>query len=350
MAALTAANGGAEVALWERNKSLGRKLAITGKGRCNITNMADTKDLVKNMPGNGSFLYSAFTRFSAEDTWDFFEQHGLQLKVERGRRVFPLSDNAHEVVEVLVQALHEAGVKIEYNLRAKELALQNKQILGVYDSPGRLYPADAVIIATGATAKYLGLDDEKKYAGMGVSACATCDGFFYRKKVVAVVGGGDTACEEAVYLAGLAKKVYLIVRKPFLRASKIMQERVMKHENIDVLFEHNAVGLFGENGVEGVHLVKRIGESDEERYDLAIDGFFLAIGHQPNSDIFKAYLDTDETGYIITEGDSPRTKVPGVFAAGDIADPHYRQAITAAGSGCKAALEAERYLSSKCLV
>ncbi len=149
MAALTAANGGAEVALWERNKSLGRKLAITGKGRCNITNMADTKDLVKNMPGNGSFLYSAFTRFSAEDTWDFFEQHGLQLKVERGRRVFPLSDNAHEVVEVLMQALHEAGVKIEYNLRAKELALQNKQIIGVYDSPGRLYPADAVIIATG---------------------------------------------------------------------------------------------------------------------------------------------------------------------------------------------------------
>lgn len=149
MAALTAANGGAEVALWERNKSLGRKLAITGKGRCNITNMADTKDLVKNMPGNGSFLYSAFTRFSAEDTWDFFEQHGLQLKVERGRRVFPLSDNAHEVVEVLVQALHEAGVKIEYNLRAKELALQNKQIIGGYDYPGRLYPADAVIIATG---------------------------------------------------------------------------------------------------------------------------------------------------------------------------------------------------------
>ena len=214
----------------------------------------------------------------------------------------------------------------------------------------KVIETDTLIIATGATAKYLGLDDEKKYAGMGVSACATCDGFFYRKKVVAVVGGGDTACEEAVYLAGLAKKVYLIVRKTCLRASKIMQERVMKHENIDVRFEHNAVGLFGENGVEGVHLVKRIGESDEERYDLAIDGFFLAIGHQPNSDIFKAYLDTDETGYIITEGDSPRTKVPGVFAAGDIADPHYRKAITAAGSGCKAALEAERYLSSKCLV
>ncbi|WP_294633508.1 thioredoxin-disulfide reductase [uncultured Bacteroides sp.] len=214
----------------------------------------------------------------------------------------------------------------------------------------KVIEADTLIIATGATAKYLGLEDEKKYAGVGVSACATCDGFFYRKKVVAVVGGGDTACEEAVYLSGLAKKVYLVVRKPFLRASKIMQERVMNRENIEVLFEHNAVGLFGEGGVEGVHLVKRMGESDEERYDLPIDGFFLAIGHQPNSDIFKAYLDTDENGYIMTEGNSPRTKVPGVFAAGDIADPHYRQAITAAGSGCKAALEAERYLSANNLL
>lgn len=148
---------------------------------------------------------------------------------------------------------------------------------------------------------------------MGVSACATCDGFFYRKKVVAVVGGGDTACEEAVYLAGLASKVYLIVRKPFLRASKIMQERVMNHEKIEVLFEHNAVGLFGDNGVEGVNLVKRWGEPDEERYSLPIDGFFLAIGHQPNTEIFKEYVDTDEVGYIITEGDSPRTKVPGVL-------------------------------------
>lgn len=211
----------------------------------------------------------------------------------------------------------------------------------------KVIEADTVIIATGATAKYLGLEDEKKYAGMGVSACATCDGFFYRKKTVAVVGGGDTACEESIYLAGLASKVYLLVRKPFLRASKIMQERVMNHEKIEVLFEHNAVGLFGENGVEGVHVVKRMGEADEKRYDIAIDGFFLAIGHQPNSDIFKPYLDTDKVGYIITEGNSPCTKVPGVFAAGDVADSHYRQAVTAAGSGCKAAIEAERYLSSK---
>ena len=162
--------------------------------------------------------------------------------------------------------------------------------------------ADTVIISTGATAKYLGLEDEKKYAGMGVSACATCDGFFYRKKTVAVVGGGDTACEEAVYLAGLASKVYLVVRKPFLRASKIMQERVLNHPHITVLFEHNAVGLFGDNGVEGMHVVKRMGEADEERYDVAIDGFFLAIGHKPNSDIFKPWVKTDETGYIITEG------------------------------------------------
>ena len=163
--------------------------------------------------------------------------------------------------------------------------------------------------------------------------------------MVAVVGGGDTACEEAIYLAGLASKVYLIVRKPFLRASKIMQDRVMNHEKIEVLFEHNTLGLFGEKGVEGAHLVKRMGEADEERYDIAIDGFFLAIGHKPNSDIFKPYVETDEVGYILTEGDSPRTKVPGVFAAGDVADSHYRQAITAAGSGCKAAIEAERYLS-----
>lgn len=207
--------------------------------------------------------------------------------------------------------------------------------------------ADTVIIATGASAKYLGLDDEKKYNGMGVSACATCDGFFYRKKTVAVVGGGDTACEDALYLAGLAKKVYLIVRKPFLRASKVMQERVMNAENIEVLFEHNTIGLYGENGVEGAHLVKRRGEADEEKVDIQIDGFFLAIGHKPNSDVFKEWLETDEVGYIKTIDGTPRTEIPGVFVAGDVADPVYRQAITAAASGCKAALEAERYLLNK---
>ena len=209
----------------------------------------------------------------------------------------------------------------------------------------KVIETESLIIATGATAKYLGLEDEKKYAGMGVSACATCDGFFYRKKVVAVVGGGDTACEEALYLSSLAKQVYLIVRKPYLRASKVMQERVLNTPNITVLFEHNTIGLFGEDGVEGAHLVKRMGELDEEKVDIAIDGFFLAIGHTPNSKIFKPWVETDEVGYIKTVPGTPKTRVPGVFAAGDVADPHYRQAITAAGSGCAAAIEAERYLS-----
>lgn len=206
--------------------------------------------------------------------------------------------------------------------------------------------ADTVIIATGASAKYLGLDDEKKYNGQGVSACATCDGFFYRKKTVAVVGGGDTACEEASYLAGLCKKVYMIVRKPYLRASDVMKKRVEENEKIEILYEHNTLGLYGENGVEGAHLVKRKGEADEERYDLPIDGFFLAIGHKPNTDVFKSWLDLDEIGYIKTINGTPRTNIEGVFAAGDCADPTYRQAIVAAGSGCKAALEAERYLAA----
>lgn len=206
--------------------------------------------------------------------------------------------------------------------------------------------ADTVIIATGASAKYLGLDDEKKYNGQGVSACATCDGFFYRKKTVAVVGGGDTACEEASYLAGLCKKVYMIVRKPYLRASDVMKKRVEENEKIEILYEHNTLGLYGENGVEGAHLVKRKGEADEERYDLPIDGFFLAIGHKPNTDVFKPWLNLDEIGYIKTINGTPRTNIDGVFAAGDCADPTYRQAIVAAGSGCKAALEAERYLAA----
>ena len=261
---------------------------------------------------------------------------------------YPEGIGGPELMEDLRKQAERFGADLRYGVATAADLSQSPYKITIDDE--KVVEAETLIIATGATAKYLGLDDEKKYAGMGVSACATCDGFFYRKKTVAVVGGGDTACEEAVYLAGLASKVYLIVRKPFLRASKIMQERVLNHEKIEVLFEHNAVGLFGEEGVEGVHLVKRMGEPDEERYDRAINGFFLAIGHKPNSDIFKPYIDTDETGYILTEGDSPRTKVPGVFAAGDVADPHYRQAITAAASGCKAAIEAERYLSAKGMI
>lgn len=204
--------------------------------------------------------------------------------------------------------------------------------------------ADTVIVATGASAKFLGIKSEEDYKGRGVSACATCDGFFYRKKTVAVVGGGDTACEEANYLSGLCNKVYMIVRKPFLRASEIMQKRVMENPKIEILFEHNTLRLTGETKVEGADLVYRQGTADEKEVHIAIDGFFLAIGHKPNSDLFKEYLETDEIGYIKTLPDTPKTNIPGVFAAGDVADPHYRQAITAAASGCKAAIEAEKFL------
>lgn len=205
--------------------------------------------------------------------------------------------------------------------------------------------ADTVIIATGASAKYLGLEDENKFKGLGVSACATCDGFFYRRKVVAVVGGGDTACEEAAYLSNLASKVYMIVRKDYLRASVIMQERVKNNPKIEILFNTQTEGLFGEEGLEGAHLVKFKGEENEEKFDVAIDGFFLAIGHKPNTDVFKPYLELNNEGYIITKGITSETNIPGVFAAGDVADTRYRQAIVAAGSGCKAAMDAEKYIT-----
>ncbi len=209
---------------------------------------------------------------------------------------------------------------------------------------GNVIVARTVIIATGASARYLGLPDEQKYKGMGVSACATCDGFFYRKRTVAVVGGGDTACEEAVYLASLASQVYLIVRKPFLRASKVMQQRVADTPNIKVLFNCNTEGLYGDDVVEGAHIVENLGTPDERRFDLPIDGFFLAIGHTPNTTLFHNQLDLDAEGYIKVESPSTRTSVPGVFAAGDVSDPFYRQAVNAAGSGCRAAMDAERFL------
>jgi thioredoxin reductase (NADPH) len=201
--------------------------------------------------------------------------------------------------------------------------------------------AETLIIATGATAKYLGLESEIKYRGLGVSACATCDGFFYRKKTVAVVGGGDTACEEATYLAGLCKKVYMIVRRDVLRASEAMQERVRNTENIEILWNCNTQEVLGdEYGVTGARLVRK----DGEVFDIAIDGFFLAIGHHPNSDLFKEWVEVDKEGYIVTDGKTSKTNVPGVFAAGDVQDPLYRQAITAAASGCRAALDAEKFL------
>lgn len=255
---------------------------------------------------------------------------------------YPDGVDANQMMMELRQQAERFGADVRDGI-VTDVDLSRKPYTVTIDNGDRL-TCDTLIIATGASAKYLGLDDEKKYSGQGVSACATCDGFFYRKKVVAVVGGGDTACEEASYLAGLCEKVYMIVRKPFLRASDIMQRRVKENEKIEILFETNTLGLYGENGVEGAHLVYRKGEADEKRYDLPIDGFFLAIGHKPNTDLFRGKLDMDATGYIKVEGDTPRTSAEGVFAAGDCADPTYRQAVVAAGSGCKAALEAERYL------
>ena len=203
--------------------------------------------------------------------------------------------------------------------------------------------AQAVIVATGATARYLGLPSEQKFRGMGVSACATCDGFFYRKKDVAVVGGGDTACEEATYLAGICRKVYMIVRRDVLRASVAMQEKVKATPNIEILWNCNTQEVLGDgSGVTGARRLRK----DGKVFDISIDGFFLAIGHHPNSDFVKGFIDTDENGYIITEGKSTRTNVEGVFAAGDVQDPRFRQAITAAASGCKAALEVEKFLLS----
>ncbi|MBQ6082690.1 MAG: thioredoxin-disulfide reductase [Bacteroidales bacterium] len=201
--------------------------------------------------------------------------------------------------------------------------------------------ADAVIIATGASAKYLGLESERKFRGMGVSACATCDGFFYRKKDVAVVGGGDTACEEATYLAGLCRKVYMIVRRDVLRATEAMQQKVRETENIEILWESQTQEVLGdESGVTGARLVKKSGEI----FDIKIDGFFLAIGHHPNSDVFRQWVETDAAGYIVVKDGTSATSCPGVFAAGDVCDPRYRQAVVAAGSGCKAAMDAEKYL------
>ena len=209
------------------------------------------------------------------------------------------------------------------------------------------FTADAAIISTGASARYLGLPDEQKYMGMGVSACATCDGFFYRKRTVAVVGGGDTAAEEALYLDGLASKVYLIVRRDRLRASKVMQQRVFDNPKIEILFNTNTVGLFGNEVLEGAHLVANKGTENENYYDIAIDGFFLAIGHKPNTEIFAGQIELDEQGYVKVDAPSTRTNIEGVFAAGDVADPTYRQAISAAGTGCRAALDLERYLIEK---
>ena len=251
--------------------------------------------------------------------------------------------DANELMAAMRKQAVNLGADVRRGIVTKADLSQKPFKLGIDD--GSEIEADAVIIATGASAKYLGLPSERKFRGMGVSACATCDGFFYRKKVVAVVGGGDTACAEAVYLSGLCKKVYMIVRRDAFRASKASQQQVFDRENIEVLWNCNTREVLGdENGVNGVRLYNN---KEDREFDLAIDGFFLGIGHHPNSDLFKEWVEVDELGYIKTQAPSTRTNVPGVFAAGDVQDPHYRQAINAAASGCRAALDAEKYLLSE---
>jgi len=256
---------------------------------------------------------------------------------------YPDGVTGPEMMDDLKRQAERFGAEIRFGI-ASEADFSKRPLKVIFDDH-KVIEADTVIIATGATAKYLGIEAELKYAGMGVSACATCDGFFYRGKDVAVVGGGDTAAEEATYLSGLCNKVYLIVRRDVLRASKAMQDKVMNTRNIEILWEHQTIDLFGENGVEGATLVKKKGTPSEEIVKIKIDGFFLAIGHTPNSEIFKHFIETDPAGYIKTVPGTSKTNVQGVFAAGDVQDPHYRKAVTAAGSGCIAAIDAERYLS-----
>lgn len=255
---------------------------------------------------------------------------------------YPEGVNGTEMVKQFRSQAERFGADIRLGV-VTDVDLTKRPFKITLDNGDRIL-AGSVIVATGASARYLGLPDEQKYMGMGVSACATCDGFFYRKRVVAVVGGGDTACEEALYLSSLARQVYLIVRKPYLRASKVMQQRVMEKDNIEVLFNCNTLSLYGEDVLEGAKLVENKGAENEREFDLPIDGFFLAIGHKPNTDLFRDKLELDEAGYIKVASPSTRTSVAGVFAAGDVADPTYQQAVNAAASGCRAALDAERFL------
>lgn len=272
-------------------------------------------------------------------------QPGGQLTTTTEVENFPGYPEGIMGPEMMIEFQQQAerfGTKIHIDyITEVELAKNPGEIHKLKTGSGKEIQTRTVIIATGATAKYLGLEDEEKYLGSGVSACATCDGFFYKNRPVAVVGGGDTAAEEATYLSNICSKVYLLVRKGEMRASKVMQERVLNNPKIEVMFNHELIGMSGNMVVEKAHVINN---QSNEKSELAVDGVFIAIGHQPNTEIFKGMLDMDETGYLITKGKTTKTNLPGVFAAGDVQDSIYRQAVTAAGTGCMAAMDAEKYV------
>lgn len=273
------------------------------------------------------------------------EQPGGQLTQTTEIENFPGYPNGVQGMEMM-NDLRDQAVRfgtIVKNRTIKQVDFSQRPFKCI-DDKGDEYKANTVIICTGASARYLGIPDEEKYRGLGVSACATCDGFFYRNKDVAVVGGGDTACEEALYLSTICKKVYMIIRKDHMRASTVMQNRVNERDNIEILYRCNTLGLFGEDGVEGAHIVRDKDTPSETKFDIAIEGFFLAIGHTPNTELFRGVIDMDSEGYIKTKEPHTDTNIKGIFAAGDCADPVYRQAITSAGTGCRAAIDAERFL------
>lgn len=273
------------------------------------------------------------------------EQPGGQLTITNDVENYPGYPDGINGPQMMVDFQKQAerfGTSVRNGMITK-IDLINKPFKAIVDDKEEI-TADTIIISTGASAKWLGLPAEQKYNGSGVSACAVCDGFFYKGQDVVVVGGGDTACEEAHYLSNICSKVYMLVRSDEMRASKIMQNRVEKTKNIEILWNTQTVDIEGENGVERV-LVKN-NETGEES-TLSATGFFVAIGHKPNTDIFKGQLDMDESGYLITKPDSSKTNIEGVYACGDAQDNIYRQAVTAAGTGCMAALDAERYLAAK---
>lgn len=272
-------------------------------------------------------------------------QPGGQLTTTTDVENFPGYPDGIMGPDMMVQFQQQAerfGTKVHMDYVTEvKLAKNPGEIHTLKTGSGQEIQTRTVIISTGATAKYLGLEDEDKYLGSGVSACATCDGFFYKNRPVVVVGGGDTAAEEATYLANICSKVYLLIRKNEMRASKVMQDRVMNNPKIEVMFNHELIGMSGQMVVEKAHIINN---QTNEKSELEVDGVFIAIGHKPNTEIFHGQLDMDETGYLITKGKTSKTNLPGVFAAGDVQDSVYRQAVTAAGTGCMAALDAERYL------